>query len=124
MSPNPNGCTTTARSVSSPPSAHRTWVFRFTTMARGKSSACTKGSWRTGCSTGWTTVHRTATPTSRSWKMASCELASSASAHSRRDIHGFQARDDDTWMIAVVHGEFAEERLYFEPEKKSYVRRH
>jgi hypothetical protein len=40
------------------------------------------------------------------------------------DIHGFQARNDDTWMIAVVHGEFAEERLYFDPEKKSYVRRH
>jgi hypothetical protein len=27
-------------------------------------------------------------------------------------------------MIAVVHGEFAEERLYFDPEKKSYVCRH
>jgi hypothetical protein len=27
-------------------------------------------------------------------------------------------------MIAVVHGEFAEERLYFDPEKKSYIRRH
>ncbi len=40
------------------------------------------------------------------------------------DIHGFQARNDDTWMIAVVHGEFAEERLYFDPEKKSYIRRH
>ena len=40
------------------------------------------------------------------------------------DIHGFRARNDDTWMIAVVHGEFAEERLYFDPEKKSYIRRH
>ena len=40
------------------------------------------------------------------------------------DIHGFQARNDDTWMIAVVHGEFAEERLYFDPDKKSYIRRH
>jgi hypothetical protein len=40
------------------------------------------------------------------------------------DIHGFQARNDDTWMIAVVHGEFAEERLYFDAEKKSYIRRH
>jgi predicted metal-dependent enzyme (double-stranded beta helix superfamily) len=39
------------------------------------------------------------------------------------DIHGFRARNDDTWMIAVVHGEFAEERLYFDPEKKSYIRR-
>ena len=40
------------------------------------------------------------------------------------DIHGFRARNDDTSMIAVLHGEFAAERLYFDPEKKSYIRRH
>ena len=39
------------------------------------------------------------------------------------DIHGFQARGD-MWMIGVVHGSFAEERRYFDVERRSYVRRH
>lgn len=40
------------------------------------------------------------------------------------DIHGFQARNGDMWMMGVLHGAFAEERLYFDPEHKSYIRRH
>jgi predicted metal-dependent enzyme (double-stranded beta helix superfamily) len=40
------------------------------------------------------------------------------------DIHGFQARGGDMWMIGVVHGAFAEERRYFDVERRSYVRRH
>ena len=39
------------------------------------------------------------------------------------DIHGFQARGP-MWMIGVVHGAFAEERRYFDVERRSYVRRH
>lgn len=40
------------------------------------------------------------------------------------DIHGFQARGGDMWMIGVLHGAFAEERRYFDVEQRSYVRRH
>jgi predicted metal-dependent enzyme (double-stranded beta helix superfamily) len=40
------------------------------------------------------------------------------------DIHGFQARGGDMWMMGVLHGAFAEERRYFDVERRSYVRRH
>jgi predicted metal-dependent enzyme (double-stranded beta helix superfamily) len=40
------------------------------------------------------------------------------------DIHGFRTDRGDMWMIGVVHGDFDEERLYFDPDRKSYVRRH
>ena len=40
------------------------------------------------------------------------------------DIHGFRAHAGDMWMIGVVSGDFAEERLYFDLDRKSYVRRH
>ena len=40
------------------------------------------------------------------------------------DIQGFRAHQGDMWMIGVVHGDFDEERLYFEPKGRSYVRRH
>jgi len=40
------------------------------------------------------------------------------------DIHGFRAHEGDMWMIGVLSGDFDEERLYFDPGRKSYVRRH
>jgi predicted metal-dependent enzyme (double-stranded beta helix superfamily) len=40
------------------------------------------------------------------------------------DIHGFRAHKGDMWMVGVVHGDFDEERLYFDPDGRSYVRRH
>jgi predicted metal-dependent enzyme (double-stranded beta helix superfamily) len=40
------------------------------------------------------------------------------------DIHGFHPRNGDMSMIGVVSGDFAEERLYFDPDQSSYIRRH
>lgn len=40
------------------------------------------------------------------------------------DIHGFRAHNGDMWMIGVVHGDFDRERLYFDPDGSSYVRRY
>lgn len=40
------------------------------------------------------------------------------------DIHGFRAHGGDMWMMGVIHGAFDEERLYFDVEQKTYIRRH
>jgi predicted metal-dependent enzyme (double-stranded beta helix superfamily) len=40
------------------------------------------------------------------------------------DIHGFHPRNGDMSIIGVVSGDFAEERLYFDPDQRSYIRRH
>jgi predicted metal-dependent enzyme (double-stranded beta helix superfamily) len=40
------------------------------------------------------------------------------------DIHGFRAHGGDMWMLAVLSGDFAEERRYFDVENHSYVYRH
>jgi predicted metal-dependent enzyme (double-stranded beta helix superfamily) len=40
------------------------------------------------------------------------------------DIHGFEPRGGDMWMMGVLHGDFAPERRYFDVEGHSYVVRH
>lgn len=37
------------------------------------------------------------------------------------DIHGFVALEDGTLGITVVNGSYKEERLYYQPERKTYV---
>jgi predicted metal-dependent enzyme (double-stranded beta helix superfamily) len=41
-----------------------------------------------------------------------------------RDIHGFQALDDNTYGITVSKGEYKAERLYYRPEEQTYETRH
>ena len=36
------------------------------------------------------------------------------------DIHGFTALTDDTYGISVVNGAYKPERLYYDPDQKSY----
>jgi predicted metal-dependent enzyme (double-stranded beta helix superfamily) len=38
------------------------------------------------------------------------------------DIHGFRPRNGDMSLIGVIHGTYGEERCYFDPDRKSYVR--
>ncbi len=40
------------------------------------------------------------------------------------DIHGFEPRGGDMWMMGVLHGAFAPERRYFDVEGRSYQLRH
>jgi predicted metal-dependent enzyme (double-stranded beta helix superfamily) len=40
-----------------------------------------------------------------------------------RDIHGFQALDDDTYGITASMGQYKAERLYYKPEEHSYETR-
>jgi len=40
------------------------------------------------------------------------------------DIHGFEPRGGDMWMMGVLHGAFSPERRYFDVEARSYQVRH
>ena len=40
------------------------------------------------------------------------------------DIHGFEPRGGDMWMMGVLHGAFSPERRYFDVEGRSYQVRH
>jgi predicted metal-dependent enzyme (double-stranded beta helix superfamily) len=40
------------------------------------------------------------------------------------DIHGFEPRGGDMWMMGVLHGAFAPERRYFDVAGRSYEVRH
>lgn len=40
------------------------------------------------------------------------------------DVHGFTALTDDTYIVAIVGGNFVPIRQYFDPENKSYIERH
>lgn len=40
------------------------------------------------------------------------------------DVHGFTALTDDTYIIAIVGGDFVPVRQYYQPEKKAYIERH
>ena len=40
------------------------------------------------------------------------------------DIHGFEPRGGDMWMMGVLHGAFSPERRYFDVEARSYQIRH
>ena len=39
------------------------------------------------------------------------------------DIHGFEPRGGDMWMMGVLHGAFSQERRYFDLETGTYVLR-
>ncbi|MFT5175391.1 MAG: putative metal-dependent enzyme (double-stranded beta helix superfamily) [Gammaproteobacteria bacterium] len=38
------------------------------------------------------------------------------------EIHSFEALTDDTFAVTIVGGRYKEDRAYYKPEKKSYVR--
>ena len=38
------------------------------------------------------------------------------------DIHGFRPHNGDMALIGVIHGMYGDERRYFDPDHKSYVR--
>ena len=40
------------------------------------------------------------------------------------DVHGFTALTDDLLIVAIVGGNFAPIRQYYDPERKSYLERH
>lgn len=40
------------------------------------------------------------------------------------DVHGFTALTDDTFIVAIVGGNFAPIRQYYKPDQKSYIERH
>jgi predicted metal-dependent enzyme (double-stranded beta helix superfamily) len=40
------------------------------------------------------------------------------------DVHGFTALSDDLMIMAIVGGNFAPIRQYYQPDQKSYIERH
>jgi predicted metal-dependent enzyme (double-stranded beta helix superfamily) len=40
------------------------------------------------------------------------------------DVHGFTALTDDTYIVAIVGGQFAPIRQYYNPHEKYYIERH
>lgn len=40
------------------------------------------------------------------------------------DVHGFTALTDDTYIVAIVGGQFAPIRQYYNPQERYYIERH